>query len=123
MKLGTTAFALTACMAVIALSITQTVAQTGKPNKPAKPGKSAFVRDVAEFTKKYCYRCHSGQEPADGFEIPWPVTEAEAKGKYKGIYQKAARYCGRKIMPPKIAAQPKDAERKAFLDWIAKNCK
>src|SRR5882762_7833807 len=42
-------------------------ATAGRPSPPARP--DAFETSIKPFLKTYCYGCHSGNQPAAGFDL------------------------------------------------------
>ena len=82
-----------------------------------KPAEPTFKKDVAPFAKKFCEKCHSGANPADGFSIP-KLDEKEVTKESKA-WKKMGRNVFRHKMPPKnFELQPTAAESKKFVDWI-----
>lgn len=94
-----------------------------EPKAPAATPKIDFNREIAPLIKKYCFECHTGDEPEGEFSL-WFETEADflrrvssEREHFKKMMDALRNY----DMPPSDVAQPSDPERDRLVAWVGQN--
>lgn len=100
-----------ACLAVA------TAALAGWAKAAENSGDTAFRDHVKPFLAKYCNDCHGGSEPESKLALD-KVADGGAVTRERDVWIKLRKYLQGRVMPPKEADQPKDAERRKVIDWI-----
>ncbi len=94
-----------------------------KPAAPDAP-KIDFARVIAPLIKKYCFECHTGDEPEGELSLFFE-TEADFLKRVsseRGHFRKMTEVLLNYDMPPSDAmAQPTDAERDKLVTWVERN--
>ena len=91
-------------------------AATGRPSPPART--DAFETSIKPFLKTYCYGCHSGNQPAAGFDLASYATRESVIGDHYRWNLVLARLRAGEMPPSRSRQQPPPAERQSVVDWI-----
>src|SRR5262249_8648171 len=80
-----------------------------------------FRDHVAPFVKTYCLDCHSSKRPTEAGLNFSPALKTPGEAAFSQHWKKAVARVKAHDMPPDYARkQPADADRQAFVDWLAK---
>lgn len=80
-----------------------------------------FNDRVAPFIKTYCLTCHSNKKPTEGGVNFSPALKDPGHLAFGRQWKKAVARVRTHDMPPDDAGkQPTDADRRMFVDWLAK---
>ena len=71
--------------------------------------------DSTQFLQKYCFDCHSGQEPAAGLTFSGRVVDAADADGFRRWVRAFDRVQSAE-MPPRYSTQPTADERTQFLE-------
>lgn len=86
-----------------------------------KAGAEQFFRGrVTPFVTTYCLPCHQNRRPTRAGVNFSPALKAPGHAAFTEQWRKAAARVKAHDMPPKGAAQPGEADRQMFVDWLAK---
>src|SRR5436189_4471649 len=91
-------------------------ATTGRPSPPART--DAFETSIKPFLKTYCYGCHSGNQPAAGFDLASYATQESVIGDQHHWNLVLARLRAGEMPPSRARQQPPPAQRQSVVDWI-----
>ena len=75
---------------------------------------------VTPFIQTYCLPCHQNRRPTQAGVNFSPALKAPGHAAFTEQWKKAAARVKAHDMPPKGAPQPSDADRRMFVDWMAK---
>ena len=93
----------------------------GADHEALKADSEAFFSDrVTPFIKNYCIACHQNRRPTQAGVNFSPALKAPGHAAFHDQWKRAVAKVKAHDMPPKGAPQPSDAERRMFVDWIAK---
>ena len=97
-------------------------AETGGADHEAlKADSEAFFSDrVTPFIKNYCIACHQNRRPTQAGVNFSPALKAPGHAAFHDQWKRAVAKVKAHDMPPQGAPQPSDADRRMFVDWIAK---
>lgn len=84
----------------------------------AKPYETTFK----PFVKSYCIKCHAGPRAAARVDLS-KLDSEKALDAQARLLSRITREVQHKDMPPYGQALPKDTERKAFVEYLAKHTK
>jgi len=114
---GLLAFACGALVAVSALSIRASSRQAGTGRMaPAQP--DAFATSIKPFLQTYCYGCHSGNQPAAGFDLTSYATQDSVIGDQRHWNLVLTRLKAGEMPPSQSRQQPTPGQRQSVIDWI-----
>jgi cytochrome c553 len=82
----------------------------------AEDSNAVLARDVEPFLKTWCMKCHSGAEAEGGLDMA-KLVAAEGTAA-DDAWRDVRRQLRRRVMPPKKAPQPPDADVAKVLAWI-----
>lgn len=85
--------------------------------KPAKPD---FAKDVGPLIEKYCFDCHTGDEPEGDFSLYFDTERdlLRRASSERAHFEKMYDVLREHEMPPRKKAQPTNAERDKILEWL-----
>ena len=93
----------------------------GADHEALKADSEAFFSDrVSPFIKDYCIQCHQNRRPTQAGVNFSPALKAPGHAAFHDQWKRAVARVKAHDMPPKGAPQPSDADRRMFVDWIAK---
>jgi hypothetical protein len=79
----------------------------------------AFKERIDPFIRTNCYRCHGEKRPKAGVTFMYAL-KSPATPTFRPLWKRALASVKAHDMPPSDEAkQPTDAERRAFVDWVA----
>lgn len=91
------------------------------PAKESSPAaKIDFAKDIGPLIKKYCYECHTGDEPEAEFSLYFQ-KESDFKKRVeleREHFEKMINALTHLEMPPMDAPQPSAAERARLIAWL-----
>ncbi len=90
--------------------------QQTPPTSPKPVATGTYENTVLPISKKFCWKCHSGEKPAKGIDLSKYKTQADVE-KNTRAWRRAGREVSGNQMPPKSEPQMSDAEKKAFTDY------
>ena len=90
--------------------------QAGTARSP--PSADAFATSVKPFLQTYCYGCHSGNQPAAGFDLTSYPTQDSVLGDQRHWNLVLTRLKAGEMPPTQSRQQPTAAQRQAVVDWI-----
>lgn len=112
-------------MAIVLLGLAVTWvsldAAEGAPEAPkSAPEKIDFARDIGPLIKKYCHKCHTGDEPEGEFSLYFASEQDFRKriSAERAHFEKMSDVLRDYDMPPPDEAQPTDAERDRLVKWL-----
>ncbi|MCX6597667.1 MAG: DUF1592 domain-containing protein [Acidobacteria bacterium] len=79
-----------------------------------------FRGRVTPFVTTYCLPCHQNRRPTRAGVNFSPALNDPGHAAFTDQWKKGAARVKAHDMPPKGAAQPTDADRQMFIDWLAK---
>ncbi len=80
-----------------------------------------YFRDrVTPFIKAYCLACHQNKRPTQAGVNFSPTLKAPGHAAFHDQWKRAVSRVKAHDMPPNGAPQPSDADRRMFVDWIAR---
>src|SRR5262249_49870285 len=82
------------------------------------PPARAFAASVKPFLQTYCYGCHSGSQPAAGFDLTSYSTRDAVVGDQRHWNLVLTRLKAAEMPPAQSRQQPTSAQRQAIVDWI-----
>jgi mono/diheme cytochrome c family protein len=106
--------ALLLSLGVLRMPASSHQAGTGRSSPPA----DAFATSVKPFLQTYCYGCHSGNQPAAGFDLTSYPTQVSVVGDQRHWNLVLTRLKAGEMPPAQSRQQPTPAERQAIVDWI-----
>src|SRR5688572_26853797 len=78
-----------------------------------------YKERIEPFIKTYCFRCHGEKRPKAGVTFMYAI-KSPATPTFRALWKKALASVKAHDMPPADEEKrPDDAERQAFVDWIA----
>ena len=115
---GLTVFtsALLASLGALGVPASSRQATTGRPAPPART--DVFETGVKPFLKTYCYGCHSGNQPAAGFDLTSYATPESVVNDQRRWNLVLARLRAGEMPPSQSRQQPTTAQRQSVIDWI-----
>ena len=84
----------------------------------SSPPADAFETSVKPFLQTYCYGCHSGNQPAAGFDLTSYPTQDSVIGDQRHWNLVLTRLKAGEMPPTQSRQQPTAAQRQAVIDWI-----
>src|SRR5262245_40941612 len=87
-----------------------------RPGPPARP--EAFDSSIKPFLETYCYACHSGSQPAAGFDLTAYATADSVVGDQRRWNLVAARLKAAEMPPVQSRRQPDAAAPQSVVEWI-----
>ena len=81
------------------------------------PSFETFQKTVQPVLQKYCFACHSGDNPRAGLSLADYTDEASIR-KDAEVFRAVAERLVAREMPPRNRPQPTPAERDAVLSFI-----
>ena len=109
------AFAAALLTVVGALAVSASSRQAA-PRAAAPP--DAFDTTIKPFLQTYCYGCHSGQQPAAGFDLTAYATPDSIVNDQWHWSLVATRLKAGEMPPRQARQQPTAPQRQAVVDWI-----
>jgi mono/diheme cytochrome c family protein len=110
-------FACALPLTLTALGMTAFSQQTAV--QPAVPARAdAFETGVKPFLRTYCIGCHSGQQPAAGFDLTTYATRDAVVRDQRRWNLVLARLKAGEMPPAQSRQQPAMASRQSVIDWI-----
>ena len=94
-----------------------TVAGNPAPLRADEPPAWLYERDVVPLVKKYCLRCHEGDDAEAGVSVRQFRTAEDFPAKRKAA-EKILKAIESGLMPPEDEAQPTVEERKQWVAWL-----
>jgi hypothetical protein len=91
-------------------------AATGRPSPPART--DAFATSIKPFLQTYCYGCHSGNQPAAGFDLTSYATQDSIVGDQRRWNLVLTRLRAGEMPPSQSRQHPTPAQRQSVIDWI-----
>src|SRR6266542_766033 len=88
----------------------------GRPSPLARS--DAFEQSIKPFLKTYCYGCHSGNQPAAGFDLTSYATQEAVVGDQRLWNLVLARLKAGEMPPSQSRQHPTSAQRQSVVDWI-----
>jgi hypothetical protein len=87
---------------------------------PAAPAKPDFAKEVGPLIKKYCFDCHTGDEPEGDFSLYFETERdlTRRASSEREHFEKMADFLREYEMPPRKKPQPTNTEREKILEWI-----
>ncbi len=82
----------------------------------ARPVDDRFHNQVVPILSKYCFGCHSGDEPKGNLSLG--SLKGADTPKDRETWETVLEMLDSRSMPPKNKSQPRDAERRIITDWI-----
>ena len=79
-----------------------------------------FRSRVTPFINAYCINCHQNRRPTRAGINFSPALNAPGHAAFTEVWKKAAARVKAHDMPPNKVAQPSDAERQMFAEWLEK---
>lgn len=76
----------------------------------------AFDRDVKPFLKSYCTRCHNADKLTSGVRVDH--LDAKMEDRHLKLWQHVLNQTKSGAMPPEVANQPGEEERKRAVAWM-----
>ena len=80
----------------------------------------SFRDRVTPFIKTYCLACHQNKRPTQAGVNFSPALKAPSHAAFHDQWKRAVARVKAHDMPPEGAPQPSEADRRMFVDWIAK---
>src|SRR5688572_11396207 len=77
-----------------------------------------FAADVQPILNTYCYTCHSGASPASMLDLSVYGNTTAIVAAFP-VWEHVHGRLERRDMPPPLAPQPSEAQRRLVNDWIA----
>ncbi len=108
---------------ILLLMLASVVVFADDARKPAvsapvnKSGSVGLNAKTSAFLSKYCINCHSGTKPKADLNLAAFVDEASVTRSRK-VWSRVKEYVESGEMPPEGKPHPKEAEAKAFTDWV-----
>ena len=102
-----------AVLRVPALSNQVTTARAVPPTRDA-----GFQTNIRPFLRTYCYACHSGNQPAAGFDLTSYSTPDSVATDERRWTLVLARLRAGEMPPSQARQQPTQAQRQTVIDWI-----
>src|SRR3954452_6466553 len=99
-----------------ALAVPASTRQAG--SRDPAPQTAAFDTTIKPFLQTYCYSCHSGQQPAAGFDLTAYATADSVVSDQWHWTLVAARLEAGEMPPRQSRQQPPPAQRQLVIDWI-----
>jgi mono/diheme cytochrome c family protein len=90
----------------------------GTPGRSSSAGTDAFETGVKPFLKTYCYGCHSGTQPAAGFDLTSYPTQESVLSDQRHWNLVLTRLRAGEMPPSQSRQQPTAAQRQLVIDWI-----
>ena len=84
----------------------------------SSPPADAFATSVKPFLQTYCYGCHSGNQPAAGFDLTSYATQDSVVGDQRHWNLVLTRLKAGEMPPTQSRQQPTPSQRQAIVDWI-----
>jgi hypothetical protein len=106
--------ALVLSLGVLRVPASSRQAGTARSTLPA----DAFETSIKPFLKTYCYGCHSGNQPAAGFDLTSYATPDSIVGDQRHWNLVLTRLKAGEMPPAQSRQQPAAAQRQAVVDWI-----
>ena len=106
--------ALLLSLGVLRVPASSRQAGTARSSPPA----DAFATSVKPFLQTYCYGCHSGNQPAAGFDLTSYPTQDSVLGDQRHWNLVLTRLKAGEMPPAQSRQQPTTAQRQAVVDWI-----
>src|SRR6266545_2595028 len=91
-------------------------AATGRSSPPAPT--DVFATNIKPFLQTYCYGCHSGNQPAAGFDLTSYATQDSVVGDQRHWNLVLARLKAGEMPPSQSRQHPTPAQRQSVVDWI-----
>src|SRR4051812_563557 len=98
---------------VISASSRQTAARAAVPARP-----DAVETGIQPFLKTYCYGCHSGSQPAAGFDLSSYDTQQSIVGDQHRWNLVLTRLKAGEMPPSQARQQPSPDQRQMVIQWI-----
>jgi hypothetical protein len=118
MQKGMVVFTCGLLVALSALGIRASSRQAaaGRSSPAARP--DAFETSIKPFLQTYCYGCHSGNQPAAGFDLTSYGTQESVISDQRRWNLVLARLRAAEMPPSQSRQQPSPAQRQSVIDWI-----
>jgi mono/diheme cytochrome c family protein len=84
----------------------------------SSPPPDVFATSVKPFLQTYCYGCHSGNQPAAGFDLTSYPTQDSVLGDQRHWNLVLTRLKAGEMPPTQSRQQPTSAQRQAVVEWI-----
>src|SRR5262245_42431908 len=109
-----------ACALVCTLAALGLTAFSQQPVvRPALPGQSdSFEASIRPFLQTYCAGCHSGSQPAAGFDLTAYATRDAVVRDQRRWNLVLTRLKAGEMPPAQSRQQPTVALRQSVIDWI-----
>jgi mono/diheme cytochrome c family protein len=108
--------ALLVSLGALRLPASSRQATTARPSALART--DAFETSVKPFLKTYCYGCHSGNQPAAGFDLTSYATQESVVSDPHHWNLVLTRLRAAEMPPSQSRQQPTTAQRQSVIDWI-----
>jgi mono/diheme cytochrome c family protein len=107
------------CALLLSLGVLRVPASTRQAGTArSSPPADAFATSVKPFLQTYCYGCHSGNQPAAGFDLTSYPTQDSVLGDQRHWNLVLTRLKAGEMPPTQSRQQPTAAQRQAVVDWI-----
>src|ERR1051325_3201605 len=101
-----------------ALSVPASSRQANSTRPSAPVAADSFETSVKPFLKTYCYGCHSGSQPAAGFDLTSYTTRESVLSDQHRWDLVQARLRASEMPPSQSRQQPTAVQRQSVIDWI-----
>jgi mono/diheme cytochrome c family protein len=103
----------------VAFALAGTLSIGARPPRPPEGDlERRFTGTVRPFLETYCIACHGGQNPAAQLDLR-TYSSMSAMARDFPRWTLALEKLTAKEMPPQVARQPSDEDRRAVIEWIA----
>ena len=107
------------CALLLSLGVLRVPASSRQAGSArSSPPADAFATSVKPFLQTYCYGCHSGNQPAAGFDLTSYPTQDSVLGDQRHWNLVLTRLKAGEMPPTQSRQQPTAAQRQAVVDWI-----
>lgn len=86
-------------------------------NHGAAPPPQSFAEKVQPLFEKYCFDCHSGEDPDGAMRLD-EFRSADAVSQARKSWERILHMMRRREMPPKDAERPPEEDLNAAITWI-----
>jgi hypothetical protein len=111
------------CATLAALSFGAAASLVTAESTPPPPPATApvdFAKDIAPVIKKFCSKCHTGDEPEGDFSLYFTREQdfIDRVSSEREFFEKMVENLRDRKMPPDDAPQPQEAERDRLVEWV-----
>src|SRR5262249_28955083 len=106
-----------ACLLATGLAGMHALSQTPEAKKTDPAEKVVFAKDILPLMKKYCTRCHGGDEPKAGLGLDIFKDEALVL-KRRDVWDRVLHMVRTREMPPAGKPKPSEKDIELITGWI-----